>query len=146
MTDDRYEFNTVKQLIVKKLKLKVSEQGLTVINFDGHHMKIYRTVNIDVKIKDLSEQMLHTKKMFLAVQEVSEDFILELLFLMKHNSEQSYRKWQILWKLILAYDSMSSVSRVMPSELKECQSQKILIVSALIVTAEINEQSLQSEE
>ena len=92
MTDDRYEFNTVKQLIIKKLRLKISEQSLTVINFDSHHIKIYRTVNIDIKIKDLSEQMLHTKKMFLAVQEVSEDFILELLFLMKHNSEQSYRK------------------------------------------------------
>ena len=59
-------------------------------------MKIYRTVNIDVKIKDSSEQMLHTKKMFLAVQKVSEDFILELLFLIKHDSEQSYRKQQIL--------------------------------------------------
>ena len=55
MTDDRCKFNTVKQLIVKKLRLKVSEQSLTVINFDGHHIKIYRTVNIDVKIKDLSE-------------------------------------------------------------------------------------------
>ena len=96
ITDNRCEFNAVKQLIVKKLRLKVSEQSLTVINFDDHHIKIYRTVNIDVKIKDLSEQMLHTKKMFLAVQEISEDFILELLFLIKHNSEQSYRKWQIL--------------------------------------------------
>ena len=92
MTDDRCKFNTVKQLIVKKLKLKVSEQSLTVINFDGHHIKIYRTVNIDIKIKDLSEQMLHTKEMFLAVQEALEDFVLELSFLMKHNSEQSYRK------------------------------------------------------
>ena len=65
---------------------------------------------------------------------------------MKHNSEQSYRKWQILWKSILVYDSMFSVSRVTSSELKECQSWKILIADALIVTAEINEQSLQSEE
>ena len=67
MTDDRCKFNAVKQLIVKKLELKASDQGPTVINFDGHHIKIYRTVDIDVKIKDLSEQMLHTKKMFLAV-------------------------------------------------------------------------------
>ena len=67
MTDNECEFNTVKQLIVKKLKLKVSDQNFTVINFDGHHMKIYRTVNIDIKIKNLSEQMLCTKKMFLAV-------------------------------------------------------------------------------
>ena len=146
MTDDGCEFNAVKQLIVKKLRLKVSEQGLTVINFDGHHMKIYRTVNIDVKIKDLSGQILHTKEMFLAVQEVSEDFVLELPFLMKHDSEWSYRKWQILWKLMLVYDSMSSVSRATPLKLKECQGQKILIADALIVTAEVNEQSLQSEE
>ena len=87
ITDNGCEFNTVKQLIVKKLRLKVSEQSLTVINFDGYHIKIYRTVNIDIKIKDLSEQMLHTKKMFLAVQEVFKDFILELLFLIKHDSE-----------------------------------------------------------
>ena len=146
MINDRCKFNAVKQLIVKKLRLKVSEQSLTVINFDDHHIKIYRTVNIDVKIKDSSEQMLHTKKMFLAVQKVSEDFILELLFLTKHNPEQSYRKQQILWKFILAYDSMSSVSRVTSLKLKECQNQKILIADALIVTAEINEQSLQSEE
>ena len=103
-------------------------------------------MNIDVKIKDLSEQMLHTKKMFLAVQEVSEDFILELLFLTKHDSEWSYRKQQILWKLILAYDSILSMSRATSPELKEYQSQKILIISALIVTAEINEWSSQSEE
>ena len=96
MTDDECKFNTVKQLIVKKLKLKASDQNLTVINFDGHHMKIYRTVNIDIKIKNSSGQMLHTKKTFLAVQEVFKDFILELLFLTKYNSEQSYRKQQIL--------------------------------------------------
>ena len=67
MTDDGCEFNTVKQLIVKKLKLKVSDQSLTVINFNSHHMKIYRMMNIDVKIKNLSEQILHTKKIFFAV-------------------------------------------------------------------------------
>ena len=96
MTDDGCKFNAVKQLIVKKLRLKASEQGPTAINFDDHHMKIYRTVNIDVKIKDSSGQMLCTKKTFLAVQEAPEDFVLELLFLTKHNPEQSYRKQQIL--------------------------------------------------
>ena len=38
------------------------------------------------------------------------------------------------------------MSRVMPPQLKEYQSQKILIADALIVTAEINKQSPQSEE
>ena len=47
---------------------------------------------------------------------------------------------------MLAYDSMSSVSRATPLKLKECQGWKILIISALIVTAEVNEWSLQSEE
>ena len=67
ITDDGCEFNTVKQLIIKKLRLKVSNQNFTVINFDDHHMKIYRTVNIDIKIKNLSEQMLYTKKTFLTI-------------------------------------------------------------------------------
>ena len=142
MTDDRCEFNTVKQLIVKKLRLKVSDQGLTVINFDSHHMKIYRTVDIDVKIKNLSEQMLHTKKTFLVIQEASEDFVLELLFLIKHNSEWSYRKQQILWKSILIYNIRSVMSRATPPQLKEHQNQKILITDALMMTAEINKQSL----
>ena len=87
MTDDRCKFNAVKQLIVKKLRLKVSDQSFTVINFNSHHMKIYRMMNIDVKIKNLSEQMLHTKKTFLAVQKVSENFVLKLLFLIKYDSE-----------------------------------------------------------
>ena len=55
MTDDGCEFNTVKQLIIKKLKLKVSDQSFTVINFDDHHIKIYEMMNIDIKIKNLSE-------------------------------------------------------------------------------------------
>ena len=41
---------------------------------------------------------------------------------------------------------MSLTYRVTSLKLKECQNQKILITDALIVTAEINEQSLQSEE
>ena len=96
MTDDGCEFNAVKQLIVKELGLKASGQGPTAINFNGHHMKIYRTVDIDVKIKDSSGQMLRTKETFLAVQEAPEDFVLGLPFLMKHDPERSYRKRQIL--------------------------------------------------
>ena len=95
MTDNRCKFNTVRQLVIKKLRLKVSDHESTVINFDSHHMKIYETVNISIKIKNSLGQTLHTRKMFLSVQKASEDFVLELLFLTKHNSEQNYRKQQI---------------------------------------------------
>ena len=47
---------------------------------------------------------------------------------------------------MLVYNSMPPVSRVTPLELKECQDWKILIAGALIMTAEVNERSLQSEE
>ena len=87
MTDNEYEFNAVRQLVIKELRLKASDYNPTVINFDSHHMKIYKTVNINVKIKNSLRQMLCTKKTFLSVQKVSEDFILELFFLIKYDSE-----------------------------------------------------------
>ena len=95
MTDDGCEFNAVRQLVIKELRLKASGHGPTVINFDGHHMKIYRTVDISVKIKDSLRQTLRTREMFLSVQEASEDFVLGLPFLTKHDPEQNYRKQQI---------------------------------------------------
>ena len=39
--------------------------------------------------------MLCTRETFLSVQKASEDFVLELLFLTKHDPEQNYRKQQI---------------------------------------------------
>ena len=73
--------------MIKKLRLKASDHSLTVINFDSHYMKIYKTVNISVKIKNSLRQMLYTKKTFLSVQKVFKDFILEFLFLTKYDSE-----------------------------------------------------------
>ena len=53
MTDNECKFNAVRQLVIKKLRLKVSDHESTVINFDSHHIKIYRMMNISVKIKNL---------------------------------------------------------------------------------------------
>ena len=146
MTDNRCKFNTVRQLVIKKLRLKVSDHESTVINFDSHHMKIYRTVNISVKIKNLLRQTLHTREIFLSVQKASEDFILELLFLTKHNPEQNYRKQQIRWKSILNYEIKLSASSVKISQLKKHHRQKILIADTLIVITDINEQNFLSVE
>ena len=132
--------------MIKKLRLKVSDHESTVINFDSHHMKIYRTVNISVKIKNLLRQTLHTREIFLSVQKASEDFILELLFLTKHNSEQNYRKQQIRWKSMLNYEIKLSASSVKISQLKKHHEQKILITDTLIVMTDINEWNFLSVE
>ena len=146
MTDDGCKFNTVRQLVIKELRLKVSDHESTVINFDSHHMKIYRTVNISVKIKNSLEQMLCTRKMFLSVQKASEDFILELPFLTKHDPEWNYRKQQIRWKSMLNYEIKLSASSVKISQLKKHHRQKILIADTLIVITDINEQNSLSVE
>ena len=146
MTDNRCKFNAVRQLVIKKLRLKASDHESTVINFDSHYMKIYRTVNISVKIKNSLRQMLHTRETFLSVQKASEDFVLELPFLTKHDPEQNYRKQQIRWKSMLNYEIKLSASSVKISQLKKHHEQKILITDTLIVMTDINEWNFLSVE
>ena len=67
MTDDSCEFNTVHQLRVRELDLKLREEELSAVNFDSHHMRIYSLVNIMVKVEDSIRGILQLKETFLSV-------------------------------------------------------------------------------